>query len=164
MRTQFLDAYRAVDELALELEAREDFPLQDFRLFGSNHDHVTADFGLELAWRRDRDQLPLMQNADAIASLGFFHVMRRQHDGHALVLAQMFEVIPELASRRGIQPRAGLVEQQQRRLMQESLGKFDAALQPAGQRLDTVAFARRQSEPLEHRRAAIMQPLARNAI
>src|ERR1700721_3078092 len=76
----------------------------------------------------------------------------------------MYEVIPELASRRRIQPRAGLVEQQQRRLMQESLGQFDAALQTAGQRLDTVAFARRQSEPLEHRRAALMQPLARDAI
>src|SRR5258708_35977887 len=131
LRAQFLDTNSAIRQLALELEAREDFPLQDFRLFGSNHDHVTADFGLELAWRRDRDQFPLMQNADAIASLRLFHVMRRQHNGHTLVLAQMYEVIPELASRGRVQPGAGLVEQQQRRLMQQRFGQLDAALESA---------------------------------
>jgi len=131
MRARFFDPNRAVHELAPELEAREDFSLQDFSRGRSNHDHVAADFGLELARRRDCDQLSLMQNADAIASLRLFHVMRRQHDRHTLVLAQVLEVIPELAARRGVQPGAGFVEQHQRRLMQQSLGQLDPALESA---------------------------------
>src|SRR5208283_5887084 len=155
---------RAVHELAPELEALEDFPLQEFRRLRPDHDYVTADFGLEFARRRDCDQLALMQHPDAIASLRLFHVMRRQHDGHALVLAQMLEVIRKLAARRWIQARAGLVEQQQLRLVEQSLGELDPALQPARQRLDPVAFARRQSEALEHCRNPLAQPPAGDSI
>ena len=164
MRAQFLDPYRAVDELALELEAREDFSLQNFRLSRPDHDHVTADFGLELAGRRNGDQLALMHDPNAIASLGLFHVMRRQHNGHALFLAQVLEIVPKFAARRRIKPRAGLVEQQQCRLVEERLGEFDPALESARQRLDPVALARRQPEPLEHRRTSLAQPLAGDSI
>ena len=164
MRAQFFDTNRAVHQLALELEAREDLALQNFGRGRANHDHVAADFGLEFARRRDRDQLALMHDANSIASLGLFHVVRRQHDRDAIVLAQMLEVVPELAARRGIQPGAGLVEQQQLGFMQESFGQLDAALQPARQGLDAVARARCEPEPLEHRGAALAEPRAGDSI
>src|ERR1035437_7611741 len=158
MPADSFDTDRAVHELAAELEALEDFPLQEFRRLRPDHDYVTADLGLEFARRRDCDQLALMQHPDAIASLGLFHIMRRQHDRHARVLAQMLEVIRKLVTRRRIQARAGLVEDQQLRLVEQSLGGLAPALQSARQRLDPVAFARRQSEELEHRRNPLAQP------
>ncbi len=105
-----------------------------------------------------------MHDADSIASLGLFHVMRRQHDRDAVVLAQMLEVVPELAARRGIEPGAGLVEQQQLGLVQKRFGQLDAPLKPAGQGLDPVARARGQAQPLEHRRTALAQARAGDSI
>src|SRR3982074_2467469 len=64
-----LDTNRPIDQLTLELEALENFPLQKIGRVGANHNHVAADFRLKLRRRRDSDQLPLVENPDPIASL-----------------------------------------------------------------------------------------------
>jgi hypothetical protein len=49
------------------------------------------------------------------------------------------QVLDEVAPRGGIQPGARRVEQQDGRLMEQRLGQLRAPLQPARERLDTVA-------------------------
>jgi hypothetical protein len=50
---------------------------QGLWVFGVDHDYVAADSGFQFGRRRNRHQSALVQNADPIASFGFFHMMRR---------------------------------------------------------------------------------------
>src|SRR6266481_2248734 len=159
-----LDTNRPIDQLALELEALENFSLQNVGRVGANHNHIAANFRLELRRRRDSDQFPLVENPDPIASLRLFHKMRRQHDGDAIMLAQISEVVEKLATRRRIESGARLVEQQKFRLVQERLREFDPPLESARESLYQVARARRQLQQFEHRAAPLTEPLAGDPI
>src|SRR5271170_5856207 len=52
--------------------------------------------------------------------------------GDMFLVAQRPQVLPEIASRAGIEAGSGLIEQQHSGMMQQSLGQFDAALHAAG--------------------------------
>ena len=67
-----------------------------------------------------------------------------------LLVAQRAQIVPQVAAGAGIEPRAGLVEQQQARTVQHALGQLDAAPQSAGERLDPIAGPIGQPEPGEH--------------
>ena len=56
------------------------------------------------------------------------HQVRRQDHRRALSLAQVGEVLPDVAPRRRVEPGARLVEHEQLRAVQQRLGHFDAPL------------------------------------
>ena len=87
---------------------------------------------------------PLVHDRDAVGPLGLFQQVRREHDGHAVLVADLFEILPQVAPRAGVEAGRRLVQQQQPRPVQHALGQFDAAPQAAGERFDQVAAAGRR--------------------
>src|SRR3954468_12571733 len=79
-----------------------------------------------------------------------------QH-GHALVLAQAVEIEPEIAARAGIETRCGLVQQQHRWLMHQSLRQLNAALHSAGESFDQVPRTIGKSHALQHVGDALLE-------
>ena len=117
---------------------------------GANRDRVAADRGPQRVRRVERHQLPFVQNGDAVGLVGFFQQVGRQHDRHALLVAQRVQVVPQIAAGARVETGARLVEQQQSRMVEQPLGQLDAPPQPAGERLDPLAGAIGQPKPGEH--------------
>ena len=65
--------------------------------------------------------------------------MGRQDDGHAVAVAELEEVLEEIAAGTGIEPGGGLVEEQELRSVQQSLGELDPPRQTARKGLDEIA-------------------------
>ena len=105
-----------------------------------------------------------MEHADSIASLSLFHVMGREHDRRAVALAQMGQMVGEIAARGRIESGARLVEQQDLRLMEQRLGQLDAALKPARERFDQIGGACVKSKAREHRRDSLAQAAAGDSV
>src|SRR5579875_717867 len=82
--------------------------------------------------------------------LCFFHQMGRYKHGHTLLIAEHLEILPDIAACSGIQTGRRLIQQKDRRGMNESLGQFDTALHPSGEGLYAVPDAVEQSDTREH--------------
>ena len=93
---------------------------------------------------------PLVHDGDAVGPLGFVQQMRREHDRDAVALADLLQVLPQVAAGAGVEAGGRLVEQQQPRAMQHALGQLDAAPQAAGERFDQVAAAIGEAQAGEH--------------
>ena len=102
--------------------------------------------------------VPAIDDADAIAALGLLQVVRRQHDGHAVVVAQASADTEAVAARARIEPGTRLVEQQHGRPRQEPLRQLDAAREPAREALDQLAAPLGEAEALEQRGDALGEP------
>ena len=94
-----------------------------------------------------------MDEADAVAALGFLHVMRGEDHGQSLAVAEVDEILEEVAARAGIEPGRRLVEQHEIGLVQQSLGELDPTREAAGEALDVVGRALGETEAVEQRRA-----------
>ena len=75
---------------------------------------------------------PLRQIDDALAALGFVHVVGRDQRRQALD-RHVVDEVPELAPRLGVDAGGRLVEQQQLRLVQHAGGEREALLPAAGE-------------------------------
>src|SRR5262245_58988608 len=87
-----------------------------------------------------------------------------EHNRHAVLVAQLPQVIPEVAACCRVQARAGLVEQEQSRTVQKALGQFDALPQSAGQCFDALAPAIGQLKSLQKFGAAARELRADDAV
>ena len=62
-------------------------------------------------WRVERDDVPVVDHGDAVAKdLGFFHVMGREHDRHA-VGTQTIDEVPHVATCLRVESGRGFVEE-----------------------------------------------------
>ena len=67
------------------------------------------------------------------------------------------EVVPQIGTRAGIEPRARLVEDQHPRIVQQSLGQLDAATQSARERFAPLIAPVAQAQAFEHFVGACLQ-------
>src|SRR5439155_15083815 len=79
-----------------------------------------------------------VEDRHPLAALRLFHVVRRQHDGDAVRVAQRAQLRQEVAPGGGIEPRARLVEEQDGGPGEETLGELDAAAESARQPIDEL--------------------------
>ena len=99
------------------------------------------------------DELALVDEAQAVAELGFVHVVGGDHDGRALV-GEAPDQPPEVSPRDGVDARRGLVEEDEARRMDEGAGEGEALAVAAGQRARELALAPREVGELDHPRHA----------
>ena len=87
------------------------------------------------------DDLRLVHDDEAIAQLlRLVHVVGRQDERHAALLEPV-QAVPQQVPRLRVQAGRRLVEEQDRRLVDERAGDRESALHAARQRLDLVAGA-----------------------
>ena len=83
--------------------------------------------------------------------------MSGHDDGDALLIAQLLQVLPQIAARAGIEAGGRFIEQQDAGPVHQSFGQLDAALHAPGKSLDFLFGAIRQSHALQHLGDALLQ-------
>src|SRR5581483_6795155 len=99
---------------------------------GADLDAVLADRGLQRLRRVDGDDVPVVDDRDAVAVLRLVHVMRGEEDRDVLALLQLVDVGPDGYPRLRIEPDRRLVEEQHARSVQQAAGDLQPALHAAG--------------------------------
>src|SRR5262249_12127700 len=100
------------------------------------------------------DEAPAVHDRDARAQpLGFLHEVRREDDGLAL-REQLLEPFPDEVARLRIEPRGGLVHEDQVGIVDERAGERESALHASRERLDRRRGPRREARELEQARDA----------
>ena len=108
---------RGVDALDGRLEPPRQ--LLEIAVGVHGHDRVGADRLLELLRRAEREDLAVIHDADAVAELvGLLHVVRRQDDRLAGVV-QAADDLPEADPALRVEAGGGLVEEQDRRVVED---------------------------------------------
>ncbi len=125
------------------------------RIVGGRDLHaVLADGGLEIGRRIERDDLALVDDGDAVAVLGFVHVVRGDEDGDLLALVQLVDVLPDRGAGLRIEPDGGLVEEQHLGRMQQAARDLEPAPHAAREGLHQIVLAVVEPDHLEHFLAA----------
>ena len=99
--------------------------------------------------RRERDQPALGDQRDRVALLGLVDVLGR-HQQRPAGVAQAVELVPDAAAEERIDPGGRLVEEEQRRVVDEGAGQLEPALHPARQAPGAAAADLPQVDQLEH--------------
>src|SRR5438270_4347026 len=120
--------------------------------------HVTADLRFQLGRSSQPNELPVAQNSEPSATLGFLHQVSCDQYRHPFLLAQGIKVEPKIAAGAGIESGCGLVKQENRWSVHESLRQFNAALHSAGKSFNQIIRSIRKSDALEHLGDALVQP------
>ena len=109
-------------------------------------DHLALDVLLDERTRRALGHdLALIHDHEPVAELlGLVHVVRREHERHALLL-QPVEAVPERVACLRVEPRRRLVEQHQVGIVDERPRDRQPALHAAGEMLDAALLADRRS-------------------
>ena len=89
------------------------------------HD-VAGDVGAQLVGRAGGGHAAAVEDRDAVAALGLLGLVRGHDDAGAARRRQRRDLVPDPAQRLGIDAAPGLVEQQQRRLVQQHARDLDA--------------------------------------
>jgi hypothetical protein len=108
-----------------------DFRPGDHVVGGLDRDGVGADRRLELIGCVDGHDLALVNDRDAIAALGFVHVVGGEEHGGRLAGAQRVDVLPDVDTRLGVEPNRRLVEEEDSRHVEETAGDLEPSLHPA---------------------------------
>ncbi len=96
------------------------------------------------------DHAPVVHDHDSLGHrIGFVEVVRREEDGHAGLLAQAQDVVPEVRAVLRIEPRGGLVEEQERRPMDQPERNVEPAPLPTGEGHDLLVGLVGELELLE---------------
>ncbi len=88
----------------------------------------------------------MVQDAESITKLGFFHEMCCHQHGDPLFGSQTPQVLPEISAGARIETGAGLVEQQQGGSVQQAFGNLHSAFEAAGQRFGAIPSSLGQPE------------------
>ena len=101
--------------------------------------------------RLEGEQPPAVEDADAVREhLGLRQVVRAEKDGRVVRVADLADELLHLELRARVEPRRGLVEQEDDRRGQEGARERDLLLHPSGERLHRlVAAVRREADALE---------------
>ena len=95
---------------------------------------------------------------------GLVDQMGRPQHGQALLGAQPADMLQQEAAAFHVEPDRRLIEQQQRRIMDQRAGDFDAPPLPAGQVPGPVLAARQKPDPIEFDRDARRRGRPRHAM
>ena len=132
--------------------ARE--PLALARVLGDGLDALASDFGLQLRRRSLRHDAAAVDDPDAVGQgVGLLEVLRGKEHGHALA-GQPPHLIPQRGAALGVEPRGGLIEEQQPRVVHESEAEIEAALHPTRVAAYLAVGRVGQAHPLEQLSAA----------
>src|SRR5579872_185713 len=131
---------------------------------GIQHNHIAADLALQLCRRSERHEISFVHDGEPVAALRLFHQMRRHKHRNALFIAQNLQILPQVAARSGIEAGRGLIQQQDCRMVEQSLGKLDAPLHSAGERLYPLLCSIGQSDPRQNLPDTLLQRRATQAI
>ena len=93
------------------------------QIIGDSHrDDLFARHADQFLRRLVRDQLPVVDDGDAVAQfLGLFEVVRGQHHGHPFAV-QLADQLPQLAAQFDIDSGGGFIQHQNWRRMYHRLG------------------------------------------
>lgn len=95
-------------------------------------DDVAAEDILELMRRVEGHEFPVVHDGDSVAEIiGLFHVMRRQDDRDPIFFVQLFNIIPDVPARLGVQAEGRLVEKKDFRVLDQPARDLEAALHAA---------------------------------
>src|SRR5579872_346355 len=90
--------------------------------------------------------------------------MGGDEDRDVFFVTQNLEILPEVAAGAGIEASGRFVEEQHRRMMQQALGQFDAALHASGKSLDALLGAIGETNAGENVVNALLQRGAAQAV
>src|SRR5687768_632072 len=93
------------------------------------------------------EQFAVTDVSEPMAAFGFVHVMRSDQKGEPLA-GQLMNVLPEFATRLGIDAGSRFVEQQQFGLVDQASRQSEPLLPAAGKLAGQLMAALRQPEPL----------------
>src|ERR1035437_7625260 len=139
-----------VHNRGIDVELRANAIGQSLRVACFQENYVAADLAGQGLGRAQRYQTAFVQDGEAVAAFGFFHQVRGDDDGDALLIAEDLEVLPKVAPGAGIEAGRGLVEEQNLRMVEQAFGQLDAALHTAGKCFHAVAGAVQQSYTREY--------------
>ena len=118
-------------------------------LFGRDHDIATVHPAQQRFGRLAGHDLAAVDDRDLIAELlGFFQIVGGQDDRYTQ-LVQTGDVLPELAAQLDVDAGGGLIQDQNRRLMDHGLGHHQTPLHAAGQLADIGVGLIAQAERVE---------------
>jgi len=113
-------------------------------------DDVAADHGLELRRRSLGDDLPVVDDGDAVAVLRFLHIVGRHEDRDLFALPQLRDELPDGVPRLRVQADGRLVQEQHARIVEEPPGDLKSPLHAAGEIFNEVVLAVRELDDFEH--------------
>ena len=114
---------------------------------------------LDLGGRAERREPAGVNQRDAMAALRFVEIVRRHEHRHAFLRERVDET-PELAARQRIDAARRLVEEEDRRLVEDGAAEREALPPPAGEVARERLLAAGQAGHLEHEAPPRRQPLA----
>ena len=119
-------------------------PLAVVRILRHDLDGRLADLGLQLRGRALGDDLAVVDDPDPVGEhVRLLEVLRRQEDGDALVAREAPDLLPERRAALRVEPGGRLVEEEDRRVVDQRERQVEPALHPARVRADlAVAGAR----------------------
>ena len=106
------EGHQPFDHARLKAEARLEGGDRRGVVGSGNLHAILAHGSLEVGGRIERDDLALIDNGDAIAVLGFVHIVRGDEDGDLLALMEFADVLPDRGAGLRIEADRGLVEKQ----------------------------------------------------
>ena len=114
-----------------------------------------ADLGLQCGRRALRDDLPVVDDPDAVGEhVGLLEVLRRQEDGDAVLTGEPLDLRPQRAAALRVQARRRLVEEEDARTVQQREREVQAPLHAAGVPADLAPRGVAQPDAVEQRLAA----------
>ena len=152
-----LEAHLMIEHRRVQAKALFNALRQRLGVVGLQQNHVAADFALQFRRRAQRDDVAFGVDRQAIAALGLFHQVSGDQHGHAFFVAQNLQVLPQVAARAGIETGRRLIQQQHRRMMQQTLRQFQPPLHAAGKCLGFFFRAIGEPDAREHLGDALLQ-------
>ena len=145
-----MEGHRALGDRRLDAEAVAQRGEGGVVVVGAQHHAVGPDARLERLGRVQHDDLPSVDDRDAVAELGLVHVVRGHEDRRPFALLQRSDVAPDRAAGLGVEADGRLVEEQHARRVHEAAGDLQAPLHAAGERQHRLVAPVGQVDHLEH--------------
>ena len=128
--------------------------------FADERDDALRERLLQLGGRAERDHLAAIHQREAVAILGFVHVVGADEDGVAGG-GKLIDQIPEGAAGDGVDAGGGFVQEQNGRLMQDGAAQRQALLPAAGEQAGQAGAALFDARHAQHVVLALGPAVAR---
>src|SRR6185503_13888616 len=111
-----------------------------------DEDVLLDQIALDVVGRAERDDLALVDDADAVGLFRLFEVVRRQEDRRPARPPHLAKVLPQRAAGGDIEPGGRLVEEQDLRIVQQAAHDLELPSHTAGERLDRLVDVARDPQ------------------
>ncbi len=117
---------------------------------GDDLDGRLADLRLQCGRGAFGDDPAVVDDADTVCQhVGLFEVLRRQEDGHSFIARESPDLFPERGPALRVEPGGRLVEEENRRRVDQRERKIEPALHPARVRADLAVAGRGEADAIE---------------